>query len=318
MKRFRRARRRRAALALFPAAVILSLTMSGPSMAAQATASKFDASKSKVRTGAKVKLRGKFPPRTEGADPTPLAGAESNTSNSRQVRIQFRPAGEKNWRPAKTTTADRKGRYAKKIRVKRSGRFRAVHADGRRSAPERIRVKAKLNSRIGDKSAKVGEKVPVKGQVVPRGTQRKVVVKIGGDRLRTTTRKNGRFKVKWKADGVGNYKARVKVKGDKIAAGNKDFAGRTTVYRPAEASYYGPGFYGNRTACGQTLTPSMIGVAHKSMPCGTKLKLRYGNRTVKAKVIDRGPYAGNREFDLTEATKNKLGFPSTGKVYVNK
>ncbi len=137
-------------------------------------------------------------------------------------------------------------------------------------------------------------------------------------RLTTKTNKRGRFTARWKADETGTQKVKVKARGDKIAAGSKDKAGKATVYRPAEASYYGPGFYGGTTACGQTLSTGTIGVAHKTMPCGTKLKLRYGNRTVKAEVIDRGPYAGDREFDLTEATKNKLGFPSTGTVWVNK
>ena len=86
------------------------------------------------------------------------------------------------------------------------------------------------------------------------------------------------------------------------------------VYRPAAASYYGPGMYGNRTACGKTLTPSTVGVANKTLPCGAKLTLRYRGRTVRVRVIDRGPYAGNREYDLTAATKAKLGFGSTGTV----
>ncbi len=41
-------------------------------------------------------------------------------------------------------------------------------------------------------------------------------------------------------------------------------------------------------------------------------------RPINVKVIDRGPYAGNREFDLTEATKNKLGFPDVGTIYSSK
>src|SRR5207237_10257451 len=56
------------------------------------------------------------------------------------------------------------------------------------------------------------------------------------------------------------------------------------------ASWYGPGFYGNRTACGQTYTPEILGVAHLSLPCGTKLTLTYGSRSVAVTVIDRGPY----------------------------
>ena len=90
-----------------------------------------------------------------------------------------------------------------------------------------------------------------------------------------------------------------------------------TVYRPAIASYYGPGLYGNRIACGGTLQPDTIGVAHKTLPCGTKLHAALRQRGRRA-VIDRGPYAGNREFDLTEAHKNKLGFGSTGTVLVSK
>jgi rare lipoprotein A (peptidoglycan hydrolase) len=57
-------------------------------------------------------------------------------------------------------------------------------------------------------------------------------------------------------------------------------------------------------------------VAHKSLPCGTRLTLRKGSRIVRARVIDRGPYVGAREFDLTAATKQRLGFGSTGTVWV--
>ena len=61
-----------------------------------------------------------------------------------------------------------------------------------------------------------------------------------------------------------------------------------------------------------------MGVAHKSLPCGTKLIVAYDGRSVKTEVIDRGPYVGGREFDLTEALKNKLNFGSIGTVYVSK
>jgi rare lipoprotein A (peptidoglycan hydrolase) len=61
-----------------------------------------------------------------------------------------------------------------------------------------------------------------------------------------------------------------------------------------------------------------MGVAHKSMPCGTKLRLRYRGRSVSVRVIDRGPYSGNREFDLTEATKNALRFPDVGTVLTSR
>jgi peptidoglycan lytic transglycosylase len=90
--------------------------------------------------------------------------------------------------------------------------------------------------------------------------------------------------------------------------------GRVNVYRWASASWYGPGLYGNRLGCGGTLTPGRIGVAHKTLPCGTKLRLRHRGRTVRVRVIDRGPYVGGREYDLTEATARKLRFHGHGPI----
>ncbi len=73
------------------------------------------------------------------------------------------------------------------------------------------------------------------------------------------------------------------------------------------ASWYGPGFYGNRTACGQVYTPEILGVAHLTLPCGTRLTLTYGARAVTVQVIDRGPYIAGRAIDLSNATKLALG-----------
>lgn len=74
----------------------------------------------------------------------------------------------------------------------------------------------------------------------------------------------------------------------------------------AVASWYGPGLYGNKTACGQVLQPGTVGVAHKSMGCGTKLRICL-QRCVTVPVIDRGPYVGGRTFDLTAPVKNAIG-----------
>jgi rare lipoprotein A (peptidoglycan hydrolase) len=73
------------------------------------------------------------------------------------------------------------------------------------------------------------------------------------------------------------------------------------------ASWYGPGFYGNHTACGHVYTPEILGVAHLSLPCGTALTLSYGSRSLTVPVIDRGPYIAGRTLDLSNATKIALG-----------
>jgi rare lipoprotein A len=151
--------------------------------------------------------------------------------------------------------------------------------------------------------------VTFRGHVSPAGA-REIVIRVGGTKLRTRSNENGGFKERWQAPHAGTYTARARVAGAPVRSNGV----LVNAYRPAAASYYGPGLYGNGLACGGTLTPGKLGVANKSLPCGTHLTLRYGKRSVRVQVIDRGPFSGNREFDLTAATMAKLGFPSTGMV----
>lgn len=77
----------------------------------------------------------------------------------------------------------------------------------------------------------------------------------------------------------------------------------------SQCSCYGPGLYGNRTACGQILERDTVGVAHRTKRCGTRLQFRSrSGRWVTAKVIDRGPFVAGRVFDLTEGLVKKLGY----------
>jgi len=69
------------------------------------------------------------------------------------------------------------------------------------------------------------------------------------------------------------------------------------------ASWYGPGFYGNRTACGLTYTPELLGVAHRTLPCGTLVTLAFRGKSVTVPVIDRGPFIAGRSLDLSNATR---------------
>lgn len=85
-------------------------------------------------------------------------------------------------------------------------------------------------------------------------------------------------------------------------------------YRVVKATWYGPGLYGNRMACGRTLTRRTVGVAHKRLPCGTKVSLRYRGREIVVPVVDRGPYAHGISYDLTYATARKLGMTGTSRI----
>jgi rare lipoprotein A (peptidoglycan hydrolase) len=84
--------------------------------------------------------------------------------------------------------------------------------------------------------------------------------------------------------------------------------------RPAGATWYGPGLYGNRTACGQVLQPGTVGVAHRSLPCGTAVKFSYRGRQLVTTVIDRGPYSDGNAWDLTNGARRALGFEGSDRV----
>jgi rare lipoprotein A len=132
------------------------------------------------------------------------------------------------------------------------------------------------------------------------------------DIARTRTGKGGRFRLRYTPRQTGSERVRVHFAGD---AGDRPAhrrLGQLNVYREAEASWYGGG---GSLACGGSLTSSTLGVANKTLPCGTLVTLRYGARTVRVAVVDRGPYVAGREFDLTEATKCALGFGDTGAVW---
>jgi hypothetical protein len=80
------------------------------------------------------------------------------------------------------------------------------------------------------------------------------------------------------------------------------------------ATWYGPGFFGQRTACGKKLRRKTVGVAHRELPCGTRVTLRYKGRYVRARVIDRGPYSGGARWDLTQKTARKLHLTTTDTI----
>jgi rare lipoprotein A len=87
-----------------------------------------------------------------------------------------------------------------------------------------------------------------------------------------------------------------------------------TALRSAGATWYGPGLYGRRTACGQTLRPQTLGVAHRSLPCGTAVKFVFGGHQIVTRVIDRGPFADGYAWDLTNGTREALDFEGSGRI----
>jgi hypothetical protein len=139
---------------------------------------------------------------------------------------------------------------------------------------------------------------------------------LGGGGWRTLaqarTAGTGTFRLRLTARRIGSERVRVRFAGEEDLLASRRALGRVNVYRAVQASWYGGG---GGLACGGSLTSSTMGVASRTLPCGTLVTLRLGWRSVSVPVIDRGPYVEGREFDLTEATKQALGFGSTGEVW---
>jgi rare lipoprotein A len=128
--------------------------------------------------------------------------------------------------------------------------------------------------------------------------------------------RRGNFTAGWTSHRSGRFTLRAIVDraGRKAGAATPPSGlARVTVYPSAIATWYGP--RANRvmtTACGTQLTTTTIGVAHRSLPCGTRVELYYRGRAIVAPVIDRGPYANGADWDLTVAAADALGFTAAG------
>jgi rare lipoprotein A (peptidoglycan hydrolase) len=85
-------------------------------------------------------------------------------------------------------------------------------------------------------------------------------------------------------------------------------------WRPRMASYFGPGLYGNRTACGQILRHRTTGIAHRTLPCGRRVAVFHSGRVVVLPVIDRGPFTSGVAFDVTANAARRLVMRSTRSV----
>ena len=175
------------------------------------------------------------------------------------------------------------------------------------SADERINLDGRDNRQIY-----LGRTATVRGVVPSQRPGREVALEaFSGGRWvvvdRDVTDDNGRFSMTWKPGYAG--RRFVRVRRTNPASTEPPSGIRTLyVYRRRVASWYGPGFYGNRTACGQTFSSRLLGVAHRSLPCGYLVAIRYNGRYKTVPVVDRGPYVSGRHFDLTEALRNYLGF----------
>jgi rare lipoprotein A (peptidoglycan hydrolase) len=130
---------------------------------------------------------------------------------------------------------------------------------------------------------------------------------------------SGRFVARWRTDAPGRYELRATVaraQDTASAAAAPGLNARVSVFAPSIASWYGPRFFGRTTACGIRLTRRTIGVAHKKLPCGTRVEIYHRDRTIVVPVIDRGPFIAGRSWDLTQAAAEAIDMEGTARIGV--
>jgi rare lipoprotein A len=128
---------------------------------------------------------------------------------------------------------------------------------------------------------------------------------------------DGSFVARWRADEIGSFAVRALIAGTQVqAAGAAALTTSVTVYRPARATWFGPGFYGRHTACGQVMSHALLGVAHRTLPCGTPVAVFFAGRAITVPVVDRGPFANGARYDLTSALAQAVGMTQTSTIGV--
>ena len=259
-----------------------------------------------------------------------VSGAAPAADAGKRVLVQTQARGESSWRPLGAATVDHAGTFRSRVKPRRSGHLRAVEpapaapatrpvavtpaAATAPSSQPTVTVGARFTPARHTAAALSSRPVRIGGQLLPAMPGRRVRLQGRGTHGWHTlstgrTGARGGYRLSVAPDDADGQPLRMMFGGDSHNASATRPAGSVTALHAALASWYQDG--GN-TACG---FHAGLGVANRTLPCGTKVTFHYGSRTVNAVVDDRGPYAGGREWDLNQTTASALGFAGVGTVW---
>ena len=259
-------------------------------------------------------------------DVVTVNGTASTGSTGQRLALEFAPGGGA-WREVASTTAGTNGSYRLRAKLYRSGFLRvatpatattrsvlASPSGVPPSTSQRVIVRGELLVGNAPRNSLDGGPVGIDGRLLPGIPGRKVeLLAFSSGAWRTVasarTRAHGRFTLQFAPGGLGREQLRVRFAGDAASARTAVPSGRLTVYQQTVASWYNDA---GGTACG---FHAGLGVANKTLPCGTKVTFMYGGRTVTATVDDRGPFVAGRTWDLNQNTAAALGFGGVATVW---
>lgn len=270
------------------------------------------------------------------SDPTPTFGQAVTVDGGADARYAGSPAtlqfaaAQEGWQAIATARVAATGRYSFHARLKSSGTLRVVLGEALAGAETAASAEQVLGSREVSVQANLavtarhlqvlaGRTATVTGFLQPAAPGRSVRLErrvgrawrvIASDR----TGVRGAYTLRFRSQETGSSLVRLSIDADSASPPTVRGLGRLSVYRATKASRYD--LYGGALACGGRLGRDALVVAHKSLPCGTPVTIRYRGRVVHARVQDRGPFVGGREFDLAGGVARRLGFDGVGTIWV--
>lgn len=261
-------------------------------------------------------------------------GTAPQNDAGKTLALTYAPGRGGSWRTIARTRIPRSGRFRLRAPVLHSGLVRVVDPSGNASsAPvnalavassptgippspsQQVAVAARMSVPGGPIASLDGQRVDIRGRLSPwlSGRLVRLQERSGGGRWHTVTSahtgKHGGFDLHYRPAGSGLL--RVRFAGDQLNTAAGSGTRRLVVLHPSVASWYNDG---GSTACG---FHAGLGVANRTLPCGTKVTIEYGGRTVTATVDDRGPFVGGRDWDLNQNTAGALGFGGVGTVWTD-
>jgi hypothetical protein len=270
--------------------------------------------------------------------PLSVTGRAVPAAAGQPVELQLETVATDGWRIVDRSVIGRHGQFHLGASMHRSGDVRVTGVTtssqsddpGVRTVPapapapvplapsiaRRVTVGAELDVAARSYGVLAGQTVTIAGHLRPGVRGRRIVLQARHDgrwRDLASSRTSGRghFRLRYRSGGVGHQRLRIRFLGDAANTAVTTSAGGLTVFEPTVVSWYEDA--GN-TACG---FHAHYGVANLSLPCGTHVTFRSGNRTVTATVDDRGPYVGGRTYDLNQNTAGALGFAGVGTIWAS-
>jgi hypothetical protein len=233
-----------------------------------------------------------------------VTGSAPTADRGRTLLLQFAAGGASAWRAVSAARIHTDGSFRLSTSLTRSGAVRVLEEPVRTaraagaassrpatpgvapSQPAKVVVGSSLTTARGAFDGGGGP-IDVTGTLLPRGAGRTVRLEgHAGRGWRTLamarTHSDGRFAIRYAAGGAGGGQVRVRFAGDRLSGASATLAHELVTFHQTVASWYDDG---GTTACG---FHAGLGVANRSLPCGTRVTFRYGGRTVTATALGFG------------------------------